>query len=325
MRVSTRRVLTVTAVAGFMIGSVTVAQASMPTAVPPPTVDSGDLSTSPSTYFAGDTITITANFADSQSGKVITFLKETSPGSGGYESIGEKTASSSGNASLTGYTINAQQKVFAQTSAGKATEVDTLTPKTVSVVDGVINACFDRDDGELSVFFSPATMCTSSEKPLTWNAKGIQGEKGEKGDKGDKGDPGEDGTDGKDGAPGQPGPASGGQAFEAADATERVVNGSFDVLSKTLPAGKFVATARLLLENNADETRAIRCSLEGAGASDSWAALTEHVAVTNEVAVLMDAFDSSGGTVTLRCSTATDKSVRVRDAKLIAMKVDSIG
>ena len=102
----------------------------MAAATSPTGPDSGDLSTSPSTFFVGDTITITANFADSQSGKVITFYKETSPGSGQYDSIGTKTASSNGNGSLTGYTINATQKVFARTSAGKETEVDTLTPKT---------------------------------------------------------------------------------------------------------------------------------------------------------------------------------------------------
>ena len=107
MRISARHVALASAVGALWIGSISVAQASMPVAVPPPTTDSGDLSTSPSTFFVGDTITITANFADSQSGKVITFFKETSPGSGQYDSIGTKTASSSGNGSLTGYTINA--------------------------------------------------------------------------------------------------------------------------------------------------------------------------------------------------------------------------
>lgn len=219
MRISARQALTVTAVLGVMIGSVTMAQASMPMAVPPPTTDSGDLSTSPSTFFVGDTITITANFADSQSGKVVTFFKETSPGSGGYEPIGEKTANSSGNASLTGYTINETQKVFARTSAGKATEIDTLTPKTVAGEEGVIEACFDRDDGELRVLFAGQT-CLASQKALSWNQKGVQGDKGEKGDKGDpgpKGDTGPAGAAGPEGpkgdkgdtgAAGPPGPSS---------------------------------------------------------------------------------------------------------------------
>ena len=110
------------------------------------------------------------------------------------------------------------------------------------MVDGVINACFDRDDGELSVLFSPATMCTSSEKPLTWNAKGIQGDKG---DKGDKGDPGKNGTDGKDGAQGPPGPAGGGKANEAENFPQQVVNGSAVTVELIqLQAGKYVLTAR---------------------------------------------------------------------------------
>jgi hypothetical protein len=208
MRISVRHVLTVAAVVGVMIGSVTVAASSMPTLTSPVGPDSGDLSTSPSTFFVGDTITITANFADSQSGKVITFFKETSPGSGDYDSIGTKTANGSGNGSLTGYTISATQKVFARTSAGKETEVDTLTPKTLSGDDGVISACVDRDDGELSILFAPA--CSTSEKLLTWNQKGAKGDKGDTGPagpEGPKGDTGPAGPEGPKGDKGDTGPA----------------------------------------------------------------------------------------------------------------------
>jgi hypothetical protein len=187
-----------------MVGSVALAQASM-AATSPTGPDSGDLSTSPSTFFVGDTITITANFADSQSGKVITFFRETEPGGGLYDSIGTKTASSSGNGTLTGYTINAKQKVFARTSAGKETEVDTLTPKTLTGDDGVISACVDRDDGELSILFT--TACSSTEKLLTWNQKGVQGDTGPAGPEGPKGDTGDTGPAGPEGPKGDTGPA----------------------------------------------------------------------------------------------------------------------
>ena len=93
MRISARHVALATAVVGLWIGSITVAQASMAAAMPPPTdPTAGTCRRHRSTFFVGDTITITANFADSQSGKVITFYKETSPGSGQYDSIGTKTA-----------------------------------------------------------------------------------------------------------------------------------------------------------------------------------------------------------------------------------------
>ena len=296
----------------------------MPMAVPPPTTDSGDLSTSPSTFFVGDTITITANFADSQSGKVITFFKETSPGSGQYDSIGTKTASSSGNGSLTGYTINEQQKVFAQTSAGKATEVDTLTPKTVSVVDGVINACFDRDDGELSVFFSPATMCTSSEKPLTWNAKGIQGDKG---DKGDKGDPGANGTDGKDGAQGPPGPASGGQAFFAADGTDKSFLLETVIASKSLPAGKYAFIATVVVQNRGDDgTRTGSCSAGGQEVNfsiqqdDDLQVFEEH-----EFTIIGTSDAGVGEILKLTCKANGGETLWADQGRILASKVDSIG
>jgi hypothetical protein len=314
-----------TAVVGLWIGSITAAHATMAAATSPTGPDSGDLSTSPSTFFAGDTISIIANFADSQSGKVITFYKETSPGSGQYDPIGTKTAGSSGNGTLTGYVINEQQKVFARTSALKETEVDTLTPKGVAGEAGVISACFDRDDGELSVLFA-GKACLASQKPLSWNAQGIQGEKGEKGDKGDKGDPGQDGTDGQDGAQGPPGPAGGGKANEAQNDEQQIVNGNATVDLIQLQAGKYVLTARLTLVNIHDtEDRFISCSLNGMGASDATFFHTvndqDGGLEYKETLVLMDAFESAtAGAVSVNCSTATDKSVRVEDVKIIAMQ-----
>jgi hypothetical protein len=315
MKLSTRRVFTVGAALGIMLGSVALTQASM-AATTPTGPDSGDLSTSPSTFFVGDTITITANFSDNQSGKVITFYRETPAGSGQYDSIGTKTANSSGNGSLTGYTINAKQKVFARTSAGKETEVDTLTPKTLAGDDGLISACVDKDDGELSILLS--TACSSSEKLLTWNQ---QGEKGEKGDKGDQG---------------PPGPT---QAIEVQDPTPpgtQIDGGPHQVLAKQLEAGKYVVTARLNLYNpTTDEDRRITCTLNGLGSSDTpiITAVRRNgvpegsgsLLVFSETLVLMDAFATSeAGELQVACTTDTGHVVTVVDAKMIVTKVDSI-
>jgi hypothetical protein len=308
-----------------MIGSVTVASASMPTLTSPIGPDSGDLSTSPSTFFVGETITITANFSDSQSGKIITFFKETSPGSGDYDSIGTKTANGSGNGSLTGYSIGETQKVFARTSANKETEVDTLTPKSLSGADGVISACVDRDDGELSILFDPA--CSSSQKLLTWNAQGV---KGDKGDKGDQGLPGKDGNDGEDGDPGPPGPAGGGQALVAVAADNQIINGNTVVISKVLPAGKFIVTVRMIVSNlSTSEDRQIACSLNGLGANDSIEGFLLPDADSDvgfpATMVFMDNVDTTGGTVQVSCVTGVDQAIHVRDVFLSAMKVDSVG
>ena len=320
MRVSVRQVFLVTAVVTAMIGSVTVAQASMPTLTSPTGPDSGDLSTSPSTFFKGDTITIIANFADGQSGKVITFYKETSPGSGDFDSVGTKTASSSGNGSLTGYTINATQKVFARTSAGKETEVDTLTPRAVSGTDGLISACADRDDGELSLLFAPA--CSSSEKLLTWNAQGIKGEKGDTGEKGEKGDKGDTGATG---------PAGGGLAFFARDGSDRSFLAPTTVVSKALPAGKYVFTASVTVQNRGTTgTRRGSCSLVNGTffqlmplpeADESGVPIFEDYEFT-----ILGTFDAGGGgTLTMTCSAFPDDTLWATQASILATKVDSIG
>jgi hypothetical protein len=336
MRISARQALTVIAVVGVMVGSVTVANASMPTLTSPVGPDSGDLSTSPSTFFVGDTITISANFADSQSGKVITFYKETSPGSGQYDSIGAKTASSSGNGSLTGYTINATEKVFARTSAGKETEVDSLTPKTLSGADGVIHACVDRDDGELSILFTAA--CSSSEKLLTWNAKGVQGDKGAKGDtgptgpegpKGEKGDPGPTGPEGPKGDKGDTGatgPAGGAVVYAAHTSADATILGSnVVILSKALPAGKYAVTATLDVENRDDNSdRILQCDVPGYTTAeysleDNDAANLYPVSIT-----MVTTFDAgAGATFSITCASVA--TVWVKEAAINAIKVDSIG
>ncbi len=124
-----------------------------------------------------------------------------------YDSIGTKTANSSGNGTLTGYTINSTQKVFARTSAGKETEVDTLTPSEIPGGEVAIKACFDVDDGELRVAFAPFKLCTSSQRALTWNAKGVKGEQGDVGPQGPQGETGPAGTAGPDGPKGDKGDA----------------------------------------------------------------------------------------------------------------------
>ncbi len=93
----------------------------------------GNLSTVPTTYSAGDQVELYANFASDQSGRTVTYYKETSPDSNDYSSIGTDAANSNGNAYL-GYTVNATQKVFARSSGGPITEIQTLTPAPVGPV-----------------------------------------------------------------------------------------------------------------------------------------------------------------------------------------------
>ena len=94
----------------------------------------GNLSTIPTTFSVDDEVELYANFASDQSGRTVTYYKETSPGSNDYSSVGTDAANSNGNAYLPGYTVSATQKVFARSSGGPTTEIQTLTPTPVGPV-----------------------------------------------------------------------------------------------------------------------------------------------------------------------------------------------
>jgi hypothetical protein len=306
MKLSTRRVITVSATLGIMIGSVALTQTSI-AATTPTGPDSGDLSTSPSTFFVGDSIAITANFADSQRGKLISFYKETPAGSGQYDSIGTKTANSSGNGSLTGYTINATQKVFARTSAAKETEIDTLTPKTLTGDDGVISACADRDDGELSLLLS--TACSSSEKVLSWSQ---QGEKGEKGEKGETGPPGPSGT------------SQGFFAYEPGDVT-LITSDDLAVVSKPLPAGKYMVTASVQFLSTGADDRAGACRFETDEEAGPFIGF-KIAAGDDEEVTFLGTVSMAAGEASLNCSQNTPLGdLKSTDAWMSVIKVDAIG
>ena len=83
---------------------------------------------------------------------------------------------------------------------------------------GVINGCYQKNEGLLRVIDPGTSGCLSSEIPIVWNQQGVQGAKGE------KGDPGAPGRDGRDGTsvtvePEAPGPncPAGGAKLTAAN------------------------------------------------------------------------------------------------------------
>ena len=92
----------------------------------------GALATSPTTFYDGRSITVNANFPSGTVG--ITLFKETDPGV--WTAVAQKTSNSSGDASFSSYQVNGTQKLFALTSTGNRTEVDTLTPKAPNDVTG---------------------------------------------------------------------------------------------------------------------------------------------------------------------------------------------
>src|SRR5438067_9019682 len=62
---------------------------------------------------------------------------------------------------------------------------------------GVINGCYQKNEGQLRVIDPGNDSCRRSEVAIVWNEQGVSGDKGEQGD---PGAPGRDGVDGRDGA-----------------------------------------------------------------------------------------------------------------------------
>ena len=89
----------------------------------------GTFSTDPAEFTKGDKVKLTGNFPDSSANLVVTFYKETSPGSNNYDSVGTDESNQYGNAYFLDYQVDAKQRMFARTSKGLVTELDTLDPK----------------------------------------------------------------------------------------------------------------------------------------------------------------------------------------------------
>ena len=107
---------------------------------------------------------------------------------------------------------------------------------------GVIDACYQKDEGMLRVIDHETTACRPSEVPISWNhsgPQGIQGPPGQNGASGEDGAPGRDGRDGIDGNDGADGVsvtsatepagsncANGGARFTAADGVTFACHGA---------------------------------------------------------------------------------------------------
>jgi len=117
---------------------------------------------------------------------------------------------------------------------------------------GVINGCFDKNNGQLRVIDAQATAgCLKPETAISWNQIGPQGEQGIQGPVGPQGIQGPTGVAGQTGATGATGPAGPIGATGATGATGasagsgyQIVSGSVSrpnaitAASATCPAGK---------------------------------------------------------------------------------------
>lgn len=71
---------------------------------------------------------------------------------------------------------------------------------------GVINGCYQKNEGLLRVIDTATDGCNAAELPISWSQTGPQGAQGPQGPKGDKGDQGDPGPQGAPGPQGERGP-----------------------------------------------------------------------------------------------------------------------
>ena len=114
-----------------LVSSVLVLASTAASAEPYSGTQTGVLSSKQPIFTAGQGIELMANFPSDQASKVVTFLKETSPGSNDYTSLGTDAANSSGNAYFKPVTMSAETEFFARSSSGQVTQLLPLTPTVV--------------------------------------------------------------------------------------------------------------------------------------------------------------------------------------------------
>jgi hypothetical protein len=205
--------------------------------------------------------------------------------------------------------------------------------------DGTIHACYATKNGLLLGIphskgdlraVDAAEDCRSYEKAVSWNQEGPQGPVGPAGPRGPQGDPGPKGDPGPPGATGPAGPVgpSGtSRAFEASAGAFDKVNipvgePGVDVLSKSLPAGKYVLSASVDVGNTSSGLAYVTCSI--AGGSPAATATASVGAFHRESLSIDGTLDFTGGTIAVHCIGAPNPTSAQARA-LTAVKVDSIG
>jgi hypothetical protein len=197
--------------------------------------------------------------------------------------------------------------------------------------NGVIASCYSQATGTwrpIDVEKSPADKCKASEKQLSWNQQGTKGDKGDTGPQGPAGPAGPAGPEGPAGPAGPAGPSgpAGTSAGFSSSVDSVTLAGRTSVLSKTLPAGKYILVATVELENkDLDSTSWGSCDLSRQ--SGIIASTGTHIVddiADLESLTMTGAIDHGGGSILIAC-TETQANVDVRTASLVAVKVDTLG
>jgi hypothetical protein len=116
---------------------------------------------------------------------------------------------------------------------------------------GAITVCVHRADGVLY----KARVCDAGDSRITWNVRGPAGPRGAKGRRGSVGATGATGASGTNGTNGAPGANGAGALVDYSSQLARGIGLGFPLtnfLTENLPAGSFVALAKLVYQFDSD-------------------------------------------------------------------------
>jgi hypothetical protein len=123
--------------------------------------------------------------------------------------------------------------------------------------NGTIHACYQKNSGNLRVVDS-SHDCRPSERALSWNQRGPQGATGAAGPAGPTG------ATGPRGATGLPGATGASTVYEDHVVELQSIAGGVYVASITVPAGRYLVSAKTSAEDASGIRNFVQCGLDGA-------------------------------------------------------------
>jgi hypothetical protein len=153
---------------------------------------------------------------------------------------------------------------------------------------------------------------------------GPVGPQGAQGPKGDTGEPGAPGAPGQNGVDGAQGPAGIIRVFRATAGSDNLpINAQSQIVSKSVPQGTYLVTAKLTLATEEDSL--VRCDLlSGAGVVDTTRHLANGVG-ESRTPLMLTATTSASQISPLRVTCTTEgAAANTESTKLIAVPVDEV-
>jgi hypothetical protein len=216
---------------------------------------------------------------------------------------------------------------------------------------GVINGCYQKNNGQLRLIDTGATAskdsntysCRKEEVPIAWSQTGpagatgpqgpagptgATGAQGPQGPPGANGAPGAQGPPGADGADGPRGPSDGYAYFGPFD--REITRAPVPFAHLDLPAGSYVFNASLRATNDGADTGTFYCELATSGTPRATEARTDIMSAPGtdagaaSIALTHADTYATAGVADLVCATLRGSEITARQIRLTAVQVATL-